>query len=175
MIRDAEIQRLIDYTKGLGLKVTFSSKKESASAEWCLDNSEIFIYRNRNKTKIETVLSLIHEIGHSVHNIHEKNREVDVKFMEALDHVDEAEENEEDTQKKQRKIILQNEIAGTNYWHSIYKETNMQFPIWKLEAAMEYDIWQYEVFYETGYYPTNKDRKKKLGEINVKHRNKYGK
>lgn len=173
MIRDEEIQRLVNYIKGLGLKVTFSSKKSDSSAFWYLDNSEIVICNSNNSTKIDTVLSLVHEIAHAKHNIHEKNRQIDPKFEKALDHVDEAEESGEDTQKRQRKIILDNEIAGTRYWHEIYAETNLKFPIWKLEAQMEYDIYQYEYFYETGELPLGRERKKKLKEINARHRSKY--
>jgi hypothetical protein len=174
MIRDDEIQRLVNYIKGIGLKITFSSKKGDCSACWYLDNSGIVIYKSKNVTKIETVLSLIHELGHAMHSIHEKDREIDTKFEKALDSIDEAEELEIDTKKKQRKIVLDSEIAGTNYWHSVYKETNMKFPIWKLEAQMEYDMWQYEVFYETGSYPKAKDRKKKFKEISNRHRGKNG-
>lgn len=165
---------MINYIKGLGLKVSFTSKDEGIAASWSLDNTEIRICKNYNTTKIETILSLIHELGHAKHNLWEKNREVDARFEKALDHVDEAEEQETDTQKKQRKIILDNEIAGTRYWHDVYRETNMKFPIWKLEAAIEFDTWQYRVFYETGHDPKRKDKKKKLKEIKNKHRNRNG-
>lgn len=172
MVRDDEIQRLVNYIKGIGLKVTFSSKKEDCSARWYLDNSGIVIYKNNNSTKIETVLSLLHEIGHAIHNIHEKDRQMDPKFESAIDHVDKAEEEETDTHKKQRKVILNNEIAGTKYWHQIYKETYMRFPIWRLEAAMELDVWQYEYFYETGLYPNKKERRKKGKELVKKYKGK---
>jgi len=174
MKRDEEIQRLANYIKGLGLEVTFSSKKSDAAAHWYLDNTGIVVFKKNNSTKIETVLSLIHEIAHAKHNIHEKDRQLDLKFVGALDHVDKAELEETDSKKKQRKIILNNEIAGTKYWHEIYKETNMQFPIWRLEAAMEYDIYQYQVFYETGSYPSFKERKKKSKEVTNKYRRKNG-
>lgn len=170
MIRDQEINRLINYIKGIGLKVSFTSKEKGVSAFWYIDNSEIVICRNNNKTKISTVLSLIHELGHAMHNIHEKSREIDTKVEKALNHVSEAEEQEFDTKKRQRKIILDDEIAGTQYWHSIYKETNMKFPVQKLEAQMEFDIWQYEVYYEKGKDPTVKEKKAKMKEL----RKKYG-
>jgi hypothetical protein len=172
MKRDEEIQRLVNYIKGLGLEVTFSSKKSDAAAHWYLDNTGIVVFKKNNSSKIETVLSLIHEIAHAKHCIWEKDRKVDLKFEEALDHVDGAELEGTDTKKKQRKIILDNEIAGTKYWEEIYKETNMQFPIWRLEAAKEFDIYQYQVFYETGSYPKFKERKKKHKEVMNKHRSK---
>ena len=172
MIRDQEIQRLINYAKGLGLTVRFTSKKEDYSAVWYLDNSGIVICKQNNKSKIDTVLSLIHEIAHAKHNIWEKNREIDSKFENALDHVDRAEEMEVDTSKGQRKIVLDNEIAGTRYWHEIYTETDMKFPIWRLEAQMAYDTWQYRVFYDTDNYPTRKQRVAKFKELTAKHRSR---
>lgn len=174
MIRDQEIDRLVNYIKGLGLKVVFSSKKTDYSAIWYLDNSQITICKSENVSKLETVLSLIHETGHAIHNIHEKNRQVDPKFVEALDHIDEAEELGLDTKKKHRRNLLNNEIAGTKYWHSIYRETNMKFPIWKLDAAMEFDIWMYQVFFETGEYPKTKEKAQKNKEILRKYRPKNG-
>lgn len=173
MIRDQEIQRLVNYIKGLGLKISFSNKKSDCSAMWYIDNSGIVIYKATNTTKIDTVLSLIHEAAHALHNIYEKNRQLDSKFEKALTHVDDAEENGLDTEKKQRGILLDNEIAGTAYWHNIYKETNMKFPIWKLESAMEYDVWQYQYFYENARYPNKKVKLKKRKEIREKHRSKY--
>ncbi len=171
MIRDLEIQRLVSYAKGLGLKVTFSSKKSASSAHWYLDNSGIEIFKGNNKTKIEIVLSLVHELGHALHNIHEKDREVDEDLESALDHVDEAEELGTDPQKRQRKIILNNEINGTLYWLAIYKEVDLKFPLWRLEVAKEFDIFQYRVFYETGDYPTAKERNEKMKELVRKYKN----
>jgi hypothetical protein len=170
LIRDEEIQRLINYIKGLGLKVTFSSKKSDSSALWYLDCSEIVVCKGNNKGKIDTVLSLVHELGHALHNIHEKNREVDEDLEDALDHVDEAEELGMDPKKRQRKIILNNEINGTKYWDAIYREVNLKFPPWRLEVAKEFDVYQYQVFYDTGYYPTAKERKEKMKELTRKHR-----
>ena len=172
MIRDEEIKRLTNYIKGLGLKVIFYSKSSDSAASWALDNSEIIINTKNNDSKTDIIVSMIHEIGHALHNLWEKKRELDKEFEKALDHVDEAEEQGLDTKKKQRKIILDNEIAGTKYWYSIYKETNMQFPLWKLYANMEFDIWQYQVYYETGDFPTCKEKDKKFTEICKKHKRK---
>lgn len=172
MIRDLEIQRLVNYTKGLGLKVTFSSKKSDYSAHWSIDNSEIVVFNNKNKPKIVVILDLIHELGHSKHNVWEKDRQVDPKFEKALDHVDDAAEHGTDTKKRHRKTILNNEIAATRYWEEIYHETDMKFPLWRLEMAKEFDIYQYEIFYETGRYPTAKEKKQKRIELTKKYRGK---
>ena len=78
---------------------------------------------------------------------------MDPKVEEALD----SEENK----KIHRKRILDMERSDSVYWDDIYKDTNCQFPIWKLHAQREFDIWQYEVYYETGKFPTKKVKDKK--------------
>lgn len=172
MVRDDEIQRLVNYIKGIGVKISFSSKKSEDVALWYLDNSGIVIYKAKNTTKIETVLSLIHEIGHSLHCVWENGRKIDTKFEKAILQVNEADSLEIDTKKRDRKIILDSEIAGTRYWHSIYLETGMKFPIWRLELQMEYDVWNYQIFYETGSYPRPKDKKAKKIELHAKYRDR---
>lgn len=171
MVRDDEIQRLVNYGKGLGLNITFSSKKSDCAAFWYLDNSGIVICKSKNVSKIDTVLSLIHELGHALHNIHERDRQIDRKVEDALNHVDKAEELKIDAKKRQRKIILNDEIAGTAYWDSIYKETNMKFPIWRLEVAKEYDMWQYQFWYETGKNPQKREKIEKYKEIEERYKN----
>lgn len=170
MIRDKEIERLINYAKGLGLKVTLSSKKDDSAAEWTLDNTEIRVFTRNNDTKVDIVLSLIHELGHALHNIHEKDRKIDPKVDEAVDHQIESKKFKKDVPKKQRKVILEHEIAGAAYWEVIYKDTNMKFPMWRLYAQRDFDIWQYEVYHETGELPIKKDRMEKFKQLKEKYR-----
>lgn len=174
MIRDEEIQRLTNYARGLDLKVIFSSsKKENDPAAWTLDNTELTVYKNNNSSRIEMVLSMIHEIGHALHNLWEKNRKLDKEFEKAIDHVNEAEKLEIDSKKRQRKIILDNEIAGTKYWETIYKETNMQFPKWRLYAQMDFDVYQYEFYYENDSFPIKRVKNEKWKSLVNKYKNKY--
>lgn len=172
-IRDQEIERLVNYIKGLGLKIRFSSKKVDYAADWLLDNSQITVYKTMSSSKIDTILSIIHELGHCLHNVHEKDRQVDTLFSNALDSVAEAEDQELDSKKRHRKIILDNELAGTRYWSIVYKDCNLKFPIWRLELAMELDVWQYQIWYETSKDPTRKERKEKYKELFNKHRYLY--
>ncbi len=169
MIRDEEIKRLVNYAKGLGLKVIFSSTAED-SGYWTLDNSEITISKNNNSSKMETVLSFIHELGHAKHNIHEKDRRIDQKLDNTIDHLDAAQDQGIDSKRKHRKYQLENEIAGTRYWHEIYLETNMKFPIWRLNAAIDFDCWQYEVFLEKDKFPTQKEIRAKIKELKAKYK-----
>ena len=51
---------------------------------------------------------------------------------------------------------------------SIYKDTGLKIPEWKVQAAMEFDIWVYEIYYETGHFPTRKAIKTKYREVQNK-------
>lgn len=167
MKRDDEIKRLVKYANALGASVTFcDSGRPDSSAEWTIDGKEITIYEKKQYSKTDTILSLVHELGHLLNHIHRNDRVQDEEFGEALG---------SDELKKARRKILRVEKQGTEYWYTVYKDTNLQIPLWKLYAAMEYDLWQYEVFYETGKFPKGKEQKKKRKTVKVKHRNvKYG-
>jgi hypothetical protein len=167
MIRDQEIQRLVKYAAGMGCRVIFSNnKKVKNSAEWALDGSTIFIYTANQRSKTDTVLSLLHEICHNLDFIHRVDRGTDHKVEEALDASIPGK-----TLKVHRKTILQSEIEATKYWLTVYKETNLKFPLWRLYYQMEYDIYHYEFFYEIGKWPTTKEKNAKRVELRKKHKN----
>lgn len=173
MRRDDELKRLVKYAEGMGLKVKFSSAAVvKDAAEWAIDGSEIVIFTRNNDSKTEILLSMIHEIGHHVWFIHEKNRQPDLTFEKAIDRQNLFDEDLSDTPppKKMRKKILDIEVAGTQYWEMIYKDTNMQFPIWKMYAAMEFDIWVYQNYFKTGHFPKNKEARAKFKEVRAKHK-----
>jgi hypothetical protein len=176
MIRDKEIERLVHYAKGLGVRVVFSRKNsDDAAAEWTIDGTEITIFTNKQDSKTDTILSLIHEIGHHVWFIHEKNRQPDLKFEEAISvqNLVETEDRNRPTPKKLRKKIYEVELASSQWWETIYKDTDMKFPIWKLHAQREFDVWIYEVFYKTGHFPKGREKKEKWKMIKEKHEGKY--
>lgn len=171
-IRDEEIKRLTFYAKGLGVKVTIWNKRKSgAAAEWTLDGSQIEVYAAPGTSKTEVILSLIHELGHHVWFIHEKERQPDLKFEEAIERENLVEENSKTPAPKHlRKKIYDVEKASTEWWLSIYKETDIKIPEWKLRAAMEFDMWMYEEYYETGFFPKGRRRREKYKEVQSKHR-----
>lgn len=170
MIRDEEISRLKKYAQALGLVVRTINNPKEDSASISLDGTELTINEYHNKTKIETVLSLIHELGHMLFFIHEKNRSHDIKFEEAIDRQNLHDTNISKTPppKNLREKILNVEKQSADWWDVIYKETNCEFPYWKLELARKFDIWQYEVYYETGKFPIKKERSLKYKELKKK-------
>lgn len=163
-IRAEEIKRLISYANGLHVKVSFKpyTREESAAASWSVDGTEIIVYRRPRSSKISIILSLIHELGHHLEFIHCHNRKPSIKLAGALD---------SDEIKKQRKIILDYEVKSSLWWETIYKETNLKFPIYMLHLQKHFDVWQYEMFYQYGEFPSGKENKIKMKEL----RSKYGK
>lgn len=167
-IRDREIERLRRYAQGLGVKVSIVYKPRIAdSAAWTTDGSEIIVYTNNNQSKTDIVLSLVHELGHHLWFIHEKKRKLDLKFEEALSYESSPNYN---VPKRFRKHILDTEIAGVQYWDVIIKDVDIRIPEWKVKMAAEFDIWQYEVYYKTGKFPSNKEKVVKYKALTLKYR-----
>jgi hypothetical protein len=175
-IRDVEIERLISYARGLGLEVYYDKTNTESAADWTLDGSAITIYTKRNKTKISTILSLIHELGHHLYFVWAKNRVQDSKFEEAITRQDLFHDDKATTPapKKLREKIFQMERNSAKYWPTVYKDTNMKFPYWKLLAQMEFDVWQYECWAETGFWPNTKSKKEKFKQVTAAFK-KYSK
>jgi hypothetical protein len=156
MKRDEEISRLIKYAQGMGVTVRFKPyvKGSKDEADWALDGSEITIYTTSRTSKIQKILSLIHELSHQKAFI-DAGRVFDSKIEEALD----------SDAKRHRKRVYDMEVADSVYWEDIYKDTNCQFDIKKLYQQRELDIWMYEVYYKTAKFPTVEEKKRKMKSI----------
>ena len=163
MRRDDELNRLMRYAQGMGISVRFKPyvPYSRVAATWTTDGTEIAVYTTNRCSKIEKILHLIHELGHAKAFV-DDNRELDPKIEEALD--------DEDNKKRNRKRILDMEIRDSLYWEDIYRDTNCQFDIEKLHKQREFDIWCYEIYYETGKDATTKEKASKRKEL----RKKYG-
>lgn len=174
MVRDEELNRLIKYAEGMNIKVSFKRENTDSVAYWFTDGSGITINTKYCKTKTLCILALIHELGHHLQFIYDKERKPDESLNNALDRHEQYEYNIIDTPapKAMRKKILDDEREGAKWWETIYNETDMKFPIWRLHAEKEFDLWKYEVFYETGHFPKGKARSEKYKEIKRKWKNK---
>lgn len=166
MIRDEEISRLTKYAQALGVTVKIINDRNEDSAYLTLDGTELAINKHSNKYKIDFVLSLIHELGHVLYFIHEKDRIHDSKYEEAINReILHEMEKSSAPPKHLREKILNFETASSEWWDTIYKETQCKFPYWRLELARKFDIWQYQVYYKTGKFPKRKDRNIKYKQL----------
>jgi len=161
-VRDDELNRLMRYAQGMGVSIRFKPyvPRSSVAAQWTTDGSEITIFTDSTCSKLDKVLLLIHELGHHKAFVNAE-RTVDSKIEEALD--------SEEQSKRERKRILDMEIADSLHWDQIYKDTNCKFNIKKLHKQREMDIWLYEFSYEQGRDATGKEKKAKRKELKEKY------
>jgi hypothetical protein len=164
-IRDQEIQRLLSYAKGLGVKVSFRQAKDTTvgAAEWYVDGSQINVYTWEGQPKTMLVLNIIHELGHHLHWI-KQNRKPDEQIIDALL----REENKEKgtvIDKKYRKLIYEDELEGMKYHDEIVKNVDIKVKPSIIEANKKLDAFIYQYYYETGKFPATKLVKQKLKEF----------
>lgn len=159
-IRDQEIQRLINYAKGMGVKVIMYSRTNAdCDAAWALDGTEIEIFDKNSKSKTDIILDLIHELGHHLWFIHVKDRNIDRKFEKALEKIGKSET------KNDREKIYNEEMAATEWWDKIYKEADIKIPYWKLKCSKEMDMWMWKYYYENNFFPKTRTIRSKRKEI----------
>jgi len=162
LIRDEELNRLVRYAQGMGISVRFKPyvKRSLDQAAWTIDGSEITVYVTERTSKLENILSLIHELGHHKAFV-DNDRTICPKLEEALD--------ADDNKKRQRKAIYLDEVSGTKYWLDIYRDTNCQFNIDKLHKQIDFDLWCYKVYCDTGKFPVKKEKIKKKRQLKEKY------
>lgn len=165
-IRDQELGRLISYARGHNITVTFKSYIPYSldSGYAAIDSSEIIIMVGKDDSKLETIMTLIHEIAHCLYVIQNNERAPDPALEEALD--------SEDEKKQHRKVIFKFERSSAKLWEDIYRNADLKFPINKLLAQKEYDVWQYEYWYKHAKFPIKKIREKKWKKVKEKYATK---
>ncbi len=146
----------------MGVKVRFKKyvPRSNTAATWSEEGPEIEIFQSRYWSKIDIIMSLIHELGHHKDFVY-KGRKTDYRADKAL--------QKENPNKKQRFAILKTEIDGTKYWEGIYLDVGCSFPIDLVYRYMEKDIWYYQYFYMNGKNPTAKMSRKKDKQLKRKH------
>lgn len=167
-IRDIEFKRLVLYAKSLGLKVTiFNRKNPNMEAYWTTDGKELGIYCGSKVNKTELILTIIHELGHHLHYVREKKRKTPIKLDKAWD----KENKSQLLSEFERKMILEDELAGTEFWDSICKDINIKIPKWRIEMQKEIDMLPYEFYFKTGDYPRGKTKEELIRKIKEKWKN----
>lgn len=158
---EKEFERLIKYTQGLGVKVSFVDDASiDMSAAWTTDGSEIEIFNRKRKGPLLLCLEIIHELAHHLTWVH-NGRGGDLNTNRIL-----AKEMAGKTlTKKQRKVIFDMEAHDSQFQKIIHKEINSKIPIKRLEREIALDLWIYEYFYKKGIWPKIKDRKQKIKEL----------
>ena len=155
---DKEIARVEKYIAGLGIKLNKLKLSKDSYASWSPNAIDIFV--DEHKTKIDLILTLIHEIGHQLYFMHNEKPQIPEEVLL---------EDKEMT-KAQRKKIFDYESAGISLMPTIAIELGLKIPLWKVYLQSELDLWVYEYFYLNGSYPIQKLRKLKKKELVKKYK-----
>lgn len=165
-----ELTRLVKYAEGLGIKVLFLNKKKNdPSAEWTMDGSEIRLYKYKNDTLTNQILSAIHELGHHLSWVN-RGRKDDINVHRAIDAMDRA--GDKPISKSKRKVIYEMEKFDSQYHEIIYNELGLKIPKYKMLAERDLSNWGYKVYYLTGKDPTQTEFKIKRKELRLKYKEK---
>lgn len=164
-VRDDEITRLLKYAQGLNVKVLFKKAKKGSedAASWRDDGKEIIIYTKKRQSKIDIILSLVHELGHHCWYIHDKDRVENQELLEA-----DLASKGEGANKTQRKVILDAEEDAAKWWDVIYKDVDLKFPINKMHYQRDLDLFVYQFYYENDRFPLFEDYAAKKKESKKK-------
>ena len=169
-IRDREIERIVKYANGLGVKVIWKKyKRGDDGASWHLDGSAIEMYVWPDKSKTQIILDFIHELGHHMAWVY-SGRKNDLKTDRAYELDGARGKKDPPISKAQRKIIYEAEKYDSQYRDQIFKELGIKIPKYRLDADKEYDFWIYRRYYLTGKIPTEKEMRVKRRELIEKHR-----
>lgn len=170
-IRDSELKRLENYGKSLGITIVFDSTSKNSPDDGYFavisKKPYIHIYRNNHSSKIELILTLLHEIAHYLSWVY-RDRKNSPKLNRAL----EAMSQPQQVPKNLRKVIYDLEVADCEYQDLIVKELNLKIDNAVHSKQKELDKWVYQYFYECGFFPEAEEINTKRATIYAKEKKK---
>jgi len=174
-IRDAELKRLENYGRSLGITITYDSKSQNSPDDGYFavvsKKPLIHIFRNNHSSKIELIFTLLHEISHYLSWVYRGR-----KNTPTIDRALEAEADRSVTgvsvPKKLRKVIRDLEVGDLEYQDLIVKELNLKINKDLHEKQKQIDAWIFEFYYANGDFPGIDQIKNKKAEIYAKEKRK---
>jgi hypothetical protein len=160
--KDREIKQLVQYANGLGIKVEWKThKRGDPGATWNMNGNLIEVYSWPGKSKLRSILDLVHELAH-----HKAWINADRIQDEELNQILNKEgEDPKSLSKEERRAIYLMEKNDTQYRREIIKDLNLTIPEWRIQLDEALDIWIYYVYYLNGKDPTMKEKKTKEQEL----------
>jgi len=169
---DEDLNKLIHYAKGLGLKVTIKDYVPFSddAGYWFTDGSEIQLMRWKGQSKSSFVLTLLHELAHHMSWVY-SNKTFNPKYTEAMEKEAARELSDKPIKKMLRRAVYVQEVNDMKYQHTIAFEVGLKIPKWKIDLEIATDSFIYEYYYITGKYPTSKVKQAKRKELREKLKN----
>lgn len=164
--RRKELDRVIKYAEGLGMKVTWkTAQRGDPAATWTHDPLEICVYEHKNQSITSLILAIIHELGHYMYWVHHGRKPIPDAYMLEAD----RKHHDPKVPKKLRRQIYNYEANSIAYMPVVFKELDLSIPKYKLDIEVEFDLWSYEYYLEKGEDPTPTMYKDKRKELKLKY------
>lgn len=157
--KDRDLKKLKNYIKGLGLKLFIKPYSRYTGAAEYVSGKAIIIF-DKKTTKTDTILTLLHELGHHLDWLAQKNSK---EIIIALDYLSKGpmQGKREDIPKKYRKVILQTERDGVKYMTKIHKLLNLEISIEEVIIQQYFDLFDYQFLYKYGRFPKCNEYKRR--------------
>ena len=129
--RQQDLDKLLKYARGLGVKVTFlpyerGHPTKGIPASYNSDDKAITITMRKRKTKTDTILDLLHELGHHLDWLHRGK-----EYRKALD--DALYKEYKDMSIAERELILKDEESGTAFMTKIAIEVDIKMKLSRIK------------------------------------------
>jgi len=162
-IRDKEIQRILKYGEGLGIKIEFKPYTDGiGGGSWGWVDRVIEVYLDGRESKTSIILILLHELGHCLdHQYKEQTVSPEVVFAYMKLNEGKMYGLRDDLSQKERDIILKEELDGISYMELLYIELNLKIPKWKVKLAQELDSYDYTMLAKFGRFSSRTEFKKR--------------
>lgn len=168
-IRDNEIERLVKYAEGLGIKLFFKKYVPgSAGAMWTVaedDTVELTLFTWEKQSKTQMILNFLHELAHHMAWVYQER-----SFSSELSRILNKNHDGTPLTKKERYAIFKEERDDSVYREAIAHEIGIKIPTWKIKVDIELDIFIYYHYYEHDEYPNNTQIKEKRKELYKKYK-----
>lgn len=157
--KDRDLKKLKDYANSLGLKVYTKPYSRYTGAAEYVSGKYIIIF-DKKTTKTDIIMSLLHELGHHLDWLDQKNSK---DILIALDYLSKGpmQGKREDIPKKYRKVILQTERDGVRYMTKIHKLLELEVPIEAVKIQQYVDLFDYEFLYKYARFPKCNEYKRR--------------
>ena len=171
---DDDLNRLIHYAKGLGVKVSIKDyvPYSDDAGYWITDGFEIQLFRWKGQSKTKLVLILLHELAHHLGWVY-ADRKFPEKYTLASDKEAERKKSDPFIDKSLRKAVYELELRDSKYQHTIACEVGLRIPKWKIDLEIAVDMYVYKHYYITGKFPGLKQTRAKRRKLKEEYAKKY--
>lgn len=149
----------------MNIKVFFSKPNRHTSGDWTTDGTTITVYEDKPITQYWV---LIHELAHHRQWLAD-GKKVPLKTDQAFEKYNNIADDSK-LDKASRKLVYEAEKRDSIHQLAIHYDTQSKVPLDWLKAEIALDVWVYKCYYQTGRYPTAKQKVIKRREL----REKYG-